>query len=66
MTRKELRNIVGKRITIYFKDGKEETGVLGYTPEFSEKYGFRKPNYFTINNIDFKVSHIKSVVEYGA
>lgn len=31
--------------------------------EFSEKYDFRKPNYFYIGNVSFKVSHVRKVVE---
>lgn len=63
MTRAELREYLGKNVTVVFKDGKTEQGILGFTPEFSEKYGFRRPNYFTINNTDFKVSHIKKITE---
>ena len=62
MTRAELLNLVGKKVTIYFKGGERLIyGTLGYVDEFSEKYGFRKPGYFFINHTIFKVSHIRKV-----
>ena len=61
MTRAELREYLGKNVTVVFKDGDTEQGILGFTPEFSEKYGFRRPNYFTINDTNFKVSHIRKI-----
>jgi len=59
MTIAELKQLVGKNVIITFKDDKVQKGVLGFTEDFSEKYMWRKPNYFTINDYDFKVSHIK-------
>lgn len=56
--------LVGKRVKVTFiKEigGKEITGILGYTKEFSEKYDYRHPDYFTINQYDFKGSHVKKV-----
>ena len=61
MTNKELHELVGKNVEVIFPDGEVRKGVLGFTPEFSSQYGYRKPNYFTIGDLDFKVSHIKSV-----
>lgn len=64
MKKSELMQLVGKMVRVTFiKEcgGKEITGVLGYTKEFSEKYDYRLPNYFTINEYDFKVSHVKKV-----
>lgn len=63
MTRNELNKLIGNYVKIIFKDGKIQEGVLGFTPEFSAKYGYRKTNYYTINDIDFKVSHIKKVIK---
>ena len=65
MTRKELDKLIGKLVEITFKDGDIELGVLGFTTEYSAKYHYRKPNYYTINNIDFKVTHIKKAIERG-
>ena len=65
MKKSELMKLVGKRVRVTFKDdcgGGKSTGILGYTKEFSEKYNYSKPNYFTINYINFKVSHVKKVV----
>lgn len=65
MKKDDLMQLVGKRVKIIFTKGcggGESTGILGYTKEFSSQYGFRNPNRFTINHIDFKVSHVKKVV----
>lgn len=64
MKKSELMQLVGKRVKVTFREdcgGGESTGILGYTKEFSEKYNYSKPNYFTINYINFKVSHVKEV-----
>lgn len=63
MTKADLMKLVGKRVFVYFKDGERVYGTLGYVDEFSEKYDYRKPNYFYINNISFKVSHVRKVAE---
>lgn len=61
MTNAELQKYIGKDVTITFKDGEAERGILGFTKEFSAQYGYRKPGYYTIGNWNFKVSHIKKV-----
>lgn len=66
MTKAELMLYVGKKVHIYFKDGYKENGIygtLGYVNEFSAKYGYRKPNNFYIDNISFKVSCVRKLVE---
>lgn len=65
MTVKELHGFVGETVEVIFLDGEVRKGVLGFTPEFCSEYGYRKPNYFTIGDIDFKVSHIKAVKLVG-
>lgn len=66
MTRAELMTLVGQKVKIYFKDSERVSyGTLGYVKEFSEKYEFRKPGYFFIGNISFKVSHIRKVEIYS-
>ena len=65
MTKAELMELVGKEVTVLFKDGDAATGKLEYISEFSAKYGYRKPNMFNIydrfycHTWAFKVSHIK-------
>ncbi len=59
MTKAKLMSMVGETVIISFHDGHVEIGKLGYTSKFCEEQGWRKPNYFTINDWDFKVSHIK-------
>lgn len=61
MTKAELMFYVGKKVCVYFKDEDKVCGILGYADEFSEKYDWRKPNYFFIGNISFKVSHIRKI-----
>jgi hypothetical protein len=61
MRREDLNRYIGDRVKVTFKDGRTETGTLGFTPEFSSRYGYRKVGFYTIGNIDFKVSHIKSI-----
>lgn len=64
MTKAELMLYVGKKVYIYFKDSESGIyGTLGYVDEFSEKYNYRKPNYFYIGNTSFKVSHIRKLAE---
>lgn len=62
MKKGKMAQFLGKNVEITFLDGRVEKGVLGYTKEFSAEYGWRKPCYFTINDTDFKVSHVKSIV----
>ena len=47
---------------ILIPDRLGKSGILGFTSEFSEKFGYRKPNYFTVKDLDFKVSHLKSII----
>lgn len=60
MTKAELMAYVGKKVHIAFKGtGSSIYGTLGYADEFSAKHDFRKPDYFYIGNVSFKVSHIR-------
>ncbi len=64
MKKEDLMKLVGKKVTVYFKDGERGIyGTLGYADEFSAKHDFRKPNYFYIGNTSFKVSHIRKLEE---
>ena len=63
MKRETMDRMIGKRVTIRFEDGDERTGILGYTPEFSAKFGWRKAGYYTLGNLDFKASNVKRVRE---
>lgn len=63
MTKTELMSYVGKKVFVCFKGGERGIyGTLGYVDEFSEKYDYRKPDYFYIGNTSFKVSHVRKVV----
>lgn len=61
MTKETLNSYIGQRVKVTFYDNYTVEGDLGFTPEFSAKYGYRKPNYYTIGSHDFKVSHIKRI-----
>lgn len=65
MTKAELMKYVGKKVTIYLKDsGKSIYGTLEYVDDmFLTKWGCRRTNYFYIDNIAFKVSHVRKVEE---
>ena len=62
MTKANLMELIGKKVTVYFK-GRENGiyGTLHYADEFSEKHDYRKPDYFYIGHMNFKVSHVKYV-----
>lgn len=62
LTKTKLNEYLGKEVRVELFDGKILYGVLGFTPEFSAKYNYMKPNYYTIKNWCFKVSHIKSIM----
>lgn len=63
MTKADLMELVGKKVTVFFKDGDERYGTLGYVDEFSAKHDYRKPDDFYIDNLSFKVSHTRKVIE---
>lgn len=63
VTRSKMYSLLGHYVKAVFLDGKEIEGVLGYTSEFCEKQGWRKPDYFTIGCWDIKPSHLKSIKE---
>lgn len=61
MKREELDKLIGKEVMILFKDATVALGQLGYTPEFSAKYHYRKAGYYTCGDYDFRVSHVAKV-----
>ena len=62
MKKEDLMKLVGKKVTIYFKDGERGIyGTLCFADEFSAKHDYRKPNYFYIGHTSFKVSHVRKV-----
>ncbi len=58
MTKSDLMNLVGESVHVYFKDGSGIFGILHYADEFSAKHDYRRPNYFYIRDVSFKVSHV--------
>ena len=65
MKREILNEYLGKYVLITFFDGcftrDSMEGKLCYCPEFSEKYGYKKPGYYYIENLCFKASHVKKL-----
>lgn len=61
MKREELDKLIGKEVMILFKDTTVAVGPLGYTPEFSAKYHYRKTGYYTCGDYDFKASHVARI-----
>ncbi len=58
---KKLDSLIGKAVEVVLFDNTVIKGVLGYTAEFSEKYKYRKPSYYTCGNYDFRKSHVKKI-----
>ena len=58
---KKLDGLIGKTVEVVFFDGATATGILGYAPEFSAKYGYRKPNFYNCGAWIFRKSHIKRI-----
>ena len=54
----ELMQLVGRNVEVTLFYGRKIIGLLGYST--LETPG-RKPNYFTVNEYDFKVSHVRKV-----
>lgn len=66
MTKDELMLYVGKKVTIYFKDGERGIyGTLGYVDEFSAKHDYKKLGDFYINHTSFRASHIRKLIKEG-
>ena len=64
MTKIKLMELIGKKVTVYFKRGERGIyGTLNYVDEFSAKHSYRKPGYFYIDNISFKASHVRKLAE---
>ena len=64
MTIADLTKFIGKPVCLYFKGHQIPLyGTLGYVDEFSSKHHYRKPGYFYINNMSFKVSAVRKVIE---
>lgn len=61
MKREELDKLIGKVVIIVFKDATVAVGPLGYMPEFSAKYHYRKVGCYTCGDYDFKASHVSKV-----
>ena len=60
---KKLDSLIGKNVEVVFFDGVAVSGILGYTPEYSAKYGYRKPHYYYCGVWTFSKSHIKHIKE---
>lgn len=62
MKKEELMGFVGKEVFVYFKNRAGGIyGTLGYADDFSAKHNYRKPKYFYIGSVSFRVSHVRKV-----
>ena len=60
--KKEIVSIhEGENVRIKLIDNTELEGKLEYIPEFTEKFGYRKPGFFSIGNTSFRASHVKTL-----
>lgn len=63
----DLMEYVGENVRVYFTkatadyEGEYKEGKLGYVRSFSAEFGYRKPHYFYIDNLNFKAYHIRKV-----
>ncbi len=60
MSKEQLNAMLDKNVEILFNDGTVERGKLGYTPNFSPKYGYKPAHCYTVGDISFKASHVKT------
>lgn len=61
LTKERLMKLVGMEVGVRLFDDKEYEGVLGFADDFSARHGWRKPGYFYIDDMGFKVSHVKKI-----
>ena len=52
MKKEQVDRLIGKEVTITFEDGTTARGIVGYVPEFSAKYQWRKPGCYYVGNIE--------------
>lgn len=60
MSKEQLNTMLDKNVEILFNNGNVERGKLGYTSTFGREYGYKVPNCYTIGDISFKASHVKT------
>lgn len=51
-----MDSLIGRKVTITFKDGKDETGILAY-PDFGIGYAVKTPS----RDIAFYKSHVRCI-----
>lgn len=56
-----LNQFLGKNVTITLFDGTILKGTLQFCAKFCKEHGYRKPNYYYIENTSFKASHVTKV-----
>ena len=63
MTKAELMSLVGHKVKVKLVDDKRVyEGKLLYFDKLETIYGNRMPGYFCIDNMNFKVSHVKECI----
>lgn len=62
MTKVELMSLVGHKVRVKLFDDDVYEGELLYFDKLETIYGNRMPGYFCIDNMNFKVSHVKECI----
>ena len=63
MTKAELMSLVGHKVKVKLVDDtRVYEGELLYFDKLETIYGNRMPGYFCIDNMNFKVSHVKECI----
>ena len=63
MTKAELMSLVGHKVKVkLFDDKRIYEGELFYWDKLETIYGNRALGYFCIDNMNFKVSHVKECI----
>lgn len=63
MKKAELLTLVGREVEVILNDGERIKGILNYVTDFSDKFEYRKPDYFYVigSTWNFKVSHVRKI-----
>lgn len=57
----KLDSLIGKVVEVTLYDNTVIKGVLGFTEEFSAKYDYKKPYYYTCDSWSFRKTFVKKI-----
>ena len=61
MKKETLNRYIGKKVKVILTDGKIVFGTLGFAKEFSAEYGYRKPNFYYVENWNFRAYMVRRI-----